>query len=131
MKPIPIAAAAALALTLAAGTGARAAEACSHETLSIRATPVNVAYCVLRAGRAKPGESVPLALNETYASPRGSLNRTVTVQFIAGENPSRAIEDVPLEPLGLTGTLHVTLAYAGGLVRIESAILTPGAITIK
>ena len=35
-------------------------------------------------------------------------------------------------PLGLGAqTLHLTLLYTGGVVRIEGALLTPGAITIK
>ncbi len=53
------------------------------------------------------------------------------MRFIAGDGPSRVLENVELAQLGLQGTLHLTLVYAGGAVHIESALLTPGAVTIK
>jgi hypothetical protein len=55
----------------------------------------------------------------------------VTLQFISGEEASRVIQDVPLDKVGLQGTLHLTLVLRGGAVRVDSAMLTPGAITIK
>ncbi len=41
------------------------------------------------------------------------------------------IQDVPLERVGLQGMLHLTLLLRGGTLRIDSAMLTPGALTIK
>jgi hypothetical protein len=41
------------------------------------------------------------------------------------------LESLDLSKLGLSGTLHLTLAYVQGLVHVEGALLTPGAITIK
>jgi hypothetical protein len=42
------------------------------------------------------------------------------------------VHTVALDEAGLTGqTLHLTLVYTSGLVRVDGALLTPGAITIK
>jgi hypothetical protein len=68
---------------------------------------------------------------ETFSTARGSFTQEVTLRFIAGEEASRVIEDVGLERLGLQGTLHMTLLLRSGAVHVESAMLTPGAITIK
>ena len=67
----------------------------------------------------------------SYGAPGGSFSRARDLHFVAGEGVSRVIENLDLAKLGLSGTLHLTLAYSSGLVRIEGALLTPGAITIK
>lgn len=67
----------------------------------------------------------------TFSTARASLRRSIDLHFIAGEGVSRVIQSLDLTPLGLTGTLHLTLAYSRGLVQLEGALLTPGAITIK
>ncbi|MGZ3496530.1 MAG: hypothetical protein ACXWNK_05575 [Vulcanimicrobiaceae bacterium] len=125
-----------LATLLLLGLGSVAAIAqpagrCTRETLAVRGTPVTVTYCVTGSTQGTPGHEVPVAVNESFSSPRGAFAQGATLQFIAGEDPSRVIEDVALDRLGLTGTLHLTLILRGGLVHIESAILTPGAITVK
>jgi len=76
-----------------------------------------------------PEEIVPVTA--TYSARGGSMRRTIELHFIAGEGVSRVIQSLDLTTLGLTGTLHLTLAYSRGLVRVEGALLTPGAITIK
>ncbi|MEO9169641.1 MAG: hypothetical protein ABI282_00445 [Candidatus Baltobacteraceae bacterium] len=118
--------AAALAVVPAA---AAAQDNCSRETLPVRGTPVTIGYCVSDAVRAA-GE-VSVAAAGTFSAPGGSYSRSSTMRFITGEGPSRVLENVPLAQLGLRGTLHLTLVYSGGLLHIESALLTPGAITIK
>lgn len=130
MKKLPRRALAA-ALVLASTSSAYAQGGCTHETLSVRGTPVSAAYCIISVGRAVQGHELPVQVSQTYRAPRGSESLRKTLLFIAGEPSSRVIEDVPLRSLGLTGTLHVTLLFEGGLVRIDSAMLTPGAITIK
>ena len=72
-----------------------------------------------------------MPVTEAYSSSGGSMTRSTTLRFITGEGPSRVLENVNLAELGLTGTLHLTLVYAGGEVRVEKAMLTPGAIIIK
>jgi hypothetical protein len=44
---------------------------------------------------------------------------------------SRVLESLDLRQVGIAGILHLTLAYAAGVVRVEGAMLTPGAITVK
>jgi hypothetical protein len=44
---------------------------------------------------------------------------------------SRGVDDVPLNPLGLSSTLHLTLTYADGKVSVEHALLLPGAVPLK
>src|SRR5579863_4291541 len=88
--------------------GATAQDHCTRETLSIRGTA---------ATAAGPELSLPVA--ETYSAPGGSISRTVTLRFIAGDGPSRVLENLDLTPLGLSGTLHLTLMYSGGVVRVE------------
>jgi hypothetical protein len=121
----------ALALSLGGTASAQPGGRCTHETLSVRGTPVTAAYCVTGMGAAKPGRDLPVQVSETYATPHGSFSQEATLRFIAGEPASRVIEDVALDRLGMQGTLHLTLVLEGGVIRIDSAMLTPGAITIK
>lgn len=122
----------ALCLALSAGGTAWAQGArCTRETLAVKGVPLTVGYCVAAAPAATAGHDLPVQVTENYSTSRGSFAQQSTLQFIAGETVSRVIEDVALARLGLEGTLHLTLVYHGGLVRVESALLTPGAITIK
>lgn len=102
---------------------------CSRETLTVRGTAVTITYCPSAPAGTSPEVTVPVT--EAYSSSGGSFTRRATLRFITGEGPSRVLENVNLAQLGLTGTLHLTLVYAGGEVRIENAMLTPGAIVIK
>jgi hypothetical protein len=125
-------AAAALLVAAAFPIAASAQQHCSQETLNVRGTPVTIGYCIVAPPRTGAGEEIGIPVQATYASPGGSFARTEELRFIAGEGTSRVVENLRLAPLGLPGeTLHLTLVYAGGLVRIEGALLTPGAITIK
>jgi hypothetical protein len=110
---------------------ARAQNGCSQETLPVRGTPVTVSYCSAGSPQNAPGSELLVPVKAIYSAPGGSFSESATLHFLAGEGPSRVIETVDLSKLGTTGTLHLTLVYQGGLVHVESAILTPGAITIK
>jgi len=115
---------------LATTLGAAAPTGCTSETLTLRGTPVNIGYCV--NGTAKiDGSEMALPVAETYATADHSFSRSTTLRFVSGDGPSRVLENVALDQLGVTGTLHLTLLYTGGSVHIENALLTPGAITIK
>lgn len=119
-------------IILAAGTvcGARGSTPCTLETLQVEGAPVSVDYCVSGVPRSN-GSEVMVSVAATYSAPGGTLRRTTLFRFLAGEGVSRVLESVDLTKVGLTGTLHLTLAYSRGLVRVEGALLTPGAITIK
>jgi len=121
----------ALVFSLSGAAGAQAADRCTRETLVVRGTPVTASYCVTGVGPATAARDLPVRVAETYSTPHGSFTQDATLRFIAGEGASRVIEDVALERLGLEGTLHLTLLLHGGQVKIEGAMLTPGAITIK
>jgi hypothetical protein len=121
----------ALAFSLGSAASAQPPDRCTRETLTVRGTPVTAAYCVREVGPATSGRDLPVKVSETYSTPRGSFTQDAVLRFIAGEDASRVIEDVALDRLGLEGTLHLTLVLRGAQVRIDSAMLTPGAITIK
>lgn len=122
-----------LAVFAAAGAGiapAQPAGRCTRETLAVKGTPVTIGYCVTAQGNGA-GPDLPITVQATYASPHGSFSQPATLRFVKGVDSSRVIEDVSLDRLGIEGTLHLTLVLRGGVVRIETAMLTPGAITIK
>lgn len=126
MKSSPLVAA---LLVAALPVSAPAQNHCSRETLTVRGTAVTITYCPSAPVGTSPEVTVPVT--ESYSSSGGQFTRTTKLQFITGEGPSRVLENVNLAELGLTGTLHLTLVYAGGEVRVENAMLTPGAIIIK
>jgi len=123
----------AIAAALAASTAsaAAAADSCTQETLTVEGTPVSIGYCISGAPHSNGAEEVIVPVVATYSAPGGTLRRPIDLHFIAGEGISRVLESLDLTKVGLSGTLHLTLAYSRGLVRVEGALLTPGAITIK
>jgi hypothetical protein len=128
----PLARALSIALLVLAGRGTALAAApphCSQETLYVRGTPVTIGYCVAGPLGAIGPEELTVPVVEQYGSPAGAFSRARHLRFFAGA--SRAMESVNLARVGLGGTLHLTLVYEGGVVHIEGALLTPGAITIK
>jgi hypothetical protein len=127
MKP-----ALAIFIVLAATTApAWSAPPCTHEVLNVEGRPVSVDYCVSAAPHGNGGAEIVVPVTATYASSGGTLRRAVELHFLAGEGVSRVIESLDLTKVGLAGTLHLTLAYSHGMVRVDGALLTPGALTIK
>jgi hypothetical protein len=120
-----------LILLVASTLPATAASQCSQQTLMVEGSPVTIGYCVSGPAHANGVEEVVVPVAATYSAPGGSIHRAIELHFIAGEGVSRVIQSLDLAALGLTGTLHLTLAYSRGLVDVEGALLTPGAITIK
>src|SRR5580704_10047928 len=130
--PLWFGAAAVLAAAAALPVAVGAQQRCSQETLNVRGTPVTIGYCVAAAPKSGAGEEILIPVQASYAAPGGSFARAEDLRFISGEGSSRVVENLHLGPLGLGAqTLHLTLLYTGGVVRIEGALLTPGAITIK
>jgi hypothetical protein len=119
-----------IALTAVTGP-VTAASPCTQETLSVRGTPVTIGYCVNGAPRATGAAEIILPVIATYSSAGGSIRRNIELHFLADEGVSRVLESLDLQRLGLAGVLHLTLAYSRGVVHVEGALLTPGAITIK
>jgi hypothetical protein len=112
--------------------GGSAADApCSHDTLTVDGTPIAVTLCATPQPPRDAGRSIPVTVDESFRTSRAGFTRSALLEFLAGSDVSRTIDDVPLAPLGITKTLHLTLSYRGGLVRIEHALLLPGAIPLK
>ena len=129
-KRFGVAAALVVAATIPVSAGAQ--QRCSQETLSVRGTPVTIGYCLTAAIRSGAGEEIRVPVQASYSAPGGSFGRAEELRFISGEGASRVVENLNLTALGLPGQmLHLTLLYSGGIVRIEGALLTPGALTIK
>jgi hypothetical protein len=120
-----------IALTASTACEAIAAPPCSQQTLMVESTPVTIGYCIAGTPRANGAEEIIVPVTAAYSAPGGSLRRSSNLRFLAGEGVSRVLESLDLTRLGLSGTLHLTLAYAHGSIQVEGALLTPGAITIK
>lgn len=120
-----------VAVFIACMLPAAAAPQCTQETLTVEGRPVTIGYCISGSLRSNGAEEIVVPVAATYAATGKVLRQSIELHFIAGERVSRVLQSLELAQLGLTGTLHLTLAYARGLVRVEGALLTPGAITIK
>ncbi len=120
-----------IVLTLSTVPPARSASSCTQEKLTVEGAPLTIGYCVSGPLLANGADELLVPVTATYSAPAGTLRRSIDLHFIAGERVSRVLQSLDLAKLGLSGTLHLTLAYSHGLVRLEGALLTPGAITIK
>lgn len=132
MRTSTLTGALALSIALAAPTAGWASAAqCTVEVLTVQGTPLTVSYCITGAPRSTGTQEIVVPVVATYSAPGRSLRFTNELHFLAGEGVSRVLESLDLSKLGLSGTLHLTLTYIQGLVHVEGALLTPGAITIK
>jgi len=114
------------ALIAASGiAGAQPAARCSHESFPVDGSPLAVTLC------APPDVTSPLALTETLARGSASFERTLTIDVVRGASVTRAVDEIPLDPLGSTKHLHLTIAYRDGNATIEHALLLPGALVLK
>lgn len=125
----------ALATGLVAFAGAAlpasAASGCSSDVFLVKGTSLAVELCAPPAAPRTGGKN-PVTIVETLAAKgQPSLTRKVALDAALGDETSRTIDDAPLQTLGIAGTLHMTIAYKGGAVRLEHALLVPGAIALK
>ncbi|MBV9027854.1 MAG: hypothetical protein JO311_04505 [Candidatus Eremiobacteraeota bacterium] len=111
--------------------GIAAAGGCSQETLAVQNTPVTIVYCVVGMPHRDGPAEVVVPFTARFSARGASAMRAGSLHFLADEGVSRVLSTVDLGALNLAGTLHLTLAYSRGLIRVEGALLTPGAITIK
>jgi len=120
------AAAVALLAATAVPAAAQPAQRCSHETFPVAGQAVTVTVC---AGAPDSGHSV--SVTETFKTAATSFARSASIEVLPGASASRTVDDVALAPLGLSYTLHLTLAYRDAAVSIEHALLLPGAVPLK
>ena len=130
-KGLP-ACAVALALSLGAASAA-VPEGCSSDAFAIDGSQVTVLVCLGGAAVKAPAtpNSGSASLVETFSSREASFSQTSSVEFLAGAEVSRKIEDVSLARLGISKTLHMTIAYKPGSAKLERALLIPGAVVLK
>jgi hypothetical protein len=120
-----------LALGAVTATPVAAPQSCTQESLRVEGTTIVAIYCVTGSPRSAGADEQAVPVTETFRTPTASFQRTDTLRFVSGESTSRIMDRLDLAPLRLSGVLHLTLAFAGGAVRVEGALLTPGGITIK
>ena len=104
---------------------AQPAQRCAHDTFDVAGKAVVVTVC------AAAPEGGKLAVSESFKGGSGSFTRATSIDVLSGAAVSRAVDDAALAPLGINATLHLTLAYRGGAVTIEHALLLPGATPLK
>jgi hypothetical protein len=113
--------------------GSAQGDVCSRDTLGVDGTPVEVTLCVPPAPVPRKGDSkqVTVSVTETFAAGGATFTRSVPLDFLDGGETSRTIDDVALAKLGIKKSLHLTIAYHPGSVRLEHVLLVPGAVTLK
>ncbi|MBV9055193.1 MAG: hypothetical protein JO351_00955 [Candidatus Eremiobacteraeota bacterium] len=116
---------------LAAAPVRSVAADCTQETLTVQNTPVTIVYCVTGPARHDGTTEIFVPFSVRYSARGASAQRAGQLHFLADEGVSRVLSTIDLTAVNLAGTLHLTLAYSRGLVHVEGALLTPGAITIK
>jgi hypothetical protein len=111
------------------------ADGCSHDAFVIDGATVGVTLCPGAAAPARrarsDGQGGGITVLETFSSASATFSRTTVVVPDDQSGPARAIDDVSLDRLGITKTLHLTIAYRGGATRLEHALLIPGAVPLK
>jgi len=123
-----------LALALSGLPAAAQPEGCSVDTLRVDDVPLEVSLCVATPAegrRRDEGGAVNVGVTERFTARGESFSRAVALEFMAGGQSSRSMDDVSLQKLGFERTLHLTILYRQGHVRLEHAMLLPGAVTLK
>ncbi len=123
----------ALATGLVSAAPSPAPSVCSNDVFTIDDRPVNVALCVPESAprRSADGKRLIVTVSETVSSRGATFNRDVSLDFLAGTDLSRTLDDVPLDKVGIGGTLHLTIGYRPSVIRLEHALLIPGAKALK
>ena len=127
---------AALALALAAWCGTVASGAaedggrCTSDALDLQGKHVTASFCILDETQENAKAPIRVTLSETLVAGDARIGRNTTLAFISAES-ARAIDEIPLAELGIEKRLHATFLYTGGTVRLEHALLVPGAIPVK
>jgi hypothetical protein len=121
-------AASAFAVSLSAGAQD---QVCYKQALVVDATPVNTQLCAPTDVVGQDGV-IHVPVSETLSTKTASFQRTVDLEFLAGNEVSRSIDDVPLARLGFgKEALHLTIARTPQSIVLEHALLLPGAIPLK
>jgi hypothetical protein len=93
--------------------------------LKIDGAPVTVGLCASKT------DAKTIAVAETFTSKSTSFAHATTIDVFPGEESSRGIDDVSLEPLGIAKHLHISMHVKAGTIALEHALLLPGAVPLK
>jgi hypothetical protein len=108
-----------------AAAGADPTDRCTRESWSVDGMPLTATFCV-------PGDAgTHVVVTETFARNGGHLDRSLDIALVNGAEVARAIDTVPLDAIGSTKELHLTIAYRAGRASVEHALLLPGALVLK
>jgi hypothetical protein len=105
--------------------GADPTDRCTHESWSVDGSPFAATFCVPAAPAA------PVVVTETFTRNGASFTRTLNLELVNGADVARAIDTVPLDAVGSSKQLHLTIAYHNGRAVVEHALLLPGALVLK
>ncbi len=100
-------------------------EHCTSDRLTVAGSAVAASFCI----PAEPAASV--SVTETFTALGKTIRQTTPLSIMAGARTSRTIDVVDLGPIGVKTSLHMTLAYGAGYVKLEHALALPGAIPVK
>jgi hypothetical protein len=120
---------AAALLLPAAPAQAQQGDGCSHDTLTVEGTALDVTLCP--SERLRRGETGTISILESFVANGKTVSHSVSLDVAGPGEASRTIDDVVLQPLGIERTLHMTIRYRAGGAHLEHAMLIPGAITLK
>jgi len=101
---------------------------CSSDVFAIDGSSVSLAIC---ASDAPKTASKTVVTERFVVKNMPDLVRELALDRLPGADSARAIDDVSLEKLGISRTLHLTVALKGGTVHLEHALLIPGAVALK
>ncbi len=119
----------AAALWVASLGSARAA--CSSESFTVESTPLTIELCLASITLDPSAASRVARVEATTSTPARNATAELTLLLPLGTAAAHAPASIELTPVGLVGTLHLTLHVAPTTVTIDSALLTPGAVIIK
>jgi hypothetical protein len=114
-----------MAAVLVLGAPAGAADRCTQDQLVVDGIALATTMCV------PAPENGHVEVSETYVHGDVTITRTLAIDMVSGATIARALDDVPLDLLGSTKRLRVTLAYSNGLASLEHALVLPGALVLK
>jgi hypothetical protein len=110
----------------------RGAESCSNDSFAIDGKTVSVQVCAPSdAPVPEKGKRATVPLRETVSGAGASFVHETALTYHPGSEPSRTIDDVPLDKLGMAKSLHLTIGYRPGSVTLEHVLLVPGAVPLK
>ncbi|MGC8484517.1 MAG: hypothetical protein ACP5O6_02625 [Candidatus Baltobacteraceae bacterium] len=121
----------ALAAAIAVVAPGIARAACTSERFTVEGSPLTIELC-LNAVTLDPSTSSRIAhVEATTSTPTRSATASLALLLPMGSAASHAPASIELAPVGLVGTLHLTLHVTPSSASIDSALLTPGAVIIK